>query len=242
MSAAALPNPAALLAQDVVAVVATPRHYREPLLPLEAQYVCGRSMQPRREAEFRAGRACAREALAQFGFRNWALLPAPTREPIWPQGVVGSITHADGYCAAAVARSRDCAGLGIDVEAIGRINDSVAPLICSAEELTLFDEGVSGSRRVLLALLFSAKESVFKAVFPGARVVFEPADVEIAFDWDTGAFRAQAPAQLALDSVCAQIDGRFAIAGAHVITTAWRTELGGAIRLPHRPASATIGN
>ena len=242
MSAAALPNPAALLAQDVVAVVATPRHYREPLLPLEAKYACGRFMRPRREAEFRAGRACARQALAQFGYRNWALIPAPTREPIWPQGIVGSITHADGYCAAVVARACGCAGLGIDVETIGRINDAVAPLICSAEELALFDDGLSGSRRALLALLFSAKESVFKAIFPGERVVFEPADVEVEFDWDIGTFRAQAPAQAALDRICTQIDGRFAIAGTHVITTAWRNEAGGAIRPSERPASATIEN
>lgn len=220
MPATVLPNPAALMARDAVAVVAAEHHGGEPLLPAEARWLAGRTLHPQREAEFRAGRACARQALAQLGIHNWPLLPAPTREPQWPTGVVGSITHSGSYCAAAVASERVCAGLGIDVEAIDRLRDDMAALICSGREPDrLAARGAEA--RPMLALLFSAKESVFKAVFPHTRVPFEPADVEIDCDADAGTFRAQAPAQPALDRICTRIEGRFAFAAGHVLTTAW---------------------
>jgi 4'-phosphopantetheinyl transferase EntD len=218
MQAATLPNPAVLMDQDAVAVVATARHSGEPLLPDEARYVAARGMQPRRAAEFRTGRACARQALAQFGFRNWPLLPTPTREPRWPEGLVGSITHADDYCAAAVARARSCAGLGIDVETIGRVSPAIAALICTENELL---DAAARRGRLPTALRFSAKESVFKAVFPHTRVIFEPSDIEIEFDLEKRSFRTRAPGQAALDRVCARIEGRFAIGPTHVMTTAW---------------------
>ena len=83
---------------------------REPgdpadLLPGEAVYVA--KAVPKRINEFAAGRACARRALATFGMPGAVLLAAPDRQPLWPTGFVGSITHTAGFCAAAVApRSR----------------------------------------------------------------------------------------------------------------------------------------
>jgi hypothetical protein len=59
---------------------------------------------PRRRAEFAAGRACARAALRRLGINGWPLLVGSKREPLWPAGVVGSITHTDGLVAAAVSR------------------------------------------------------------------------------------------------------------------------------------------
>jgi 4'-phosphopantetheinyl transferase EntD len=208
------------MARDAVAVVAAGHHGAEPLLPAEARWVASRTLHPQREAEFRAGRACARHALAQLGIHNWALLPAPTREPQWPAGVVGSITHAGSYCAAAVASERVCGGLGIDVETIDRLRDDMAALICSGSEPDRL-AACGDEARPLLALLFSAKESVFKAVFPRTRIPFEPADIEIDCDVEAGLFRARAPAQPALDRICAGIEGRFAFAAGHVLTTAW---------------------
>jgi 4'-phosphopantetheinyl transferase EntD len=220
MTAAVLPNPAALMSRDAVAVVAADHHGGEPLLPDEARWLAGRTLHPQREAEFRAGRACARQALAQLGYHNWPLLPAPTREPQWPPGVVGSITHSGTYCAAAVASERVCAGLGIDVEAIDRIREDMAELICSSREPHRPDRPGTDARTTL-ALLFSAKESVFKAVFPRTHIPFEPADIEIACDAGAGTFRAHAAALPALDRICTRIEGRYAFASGYVLTTAW---------------------
>ncbi|WP_234705049.1 4'-phosphopantetheinyl transferase family protein [Sinorhizobium meliloti] len=69
-----------------------------------------------RRREFSIGRACARAALSKLGFPPSAIPTGPNREPLWPSGVVGSITHCAGFHAAAVALQKDCVALGIDVE------------------------------------------------------------------------------------------------------------------------------
>src|SRR3984893_9355145 len=68
------------------------------LHPAEAEYVA-RAV-PKRIAEFAAGRACARAALAEFGVREFALRAAPDRQPLWPEGFIGSIAHTAGLRAA----------------------------------------------------------------------------------------------------------------------------------------------
>jgi 4'-phosphopantetheinyl transferase EntD len=209
-------NLAALLPDDVVSVVASPRHECMPLLDEEADYVASRNMHPRREDEFRAGRACAHEAMAGFGFDRWPLLPAPTREPQWPQGIVGSITHCRGYCAAAVASESCCTGIGIDATAIESVGVVVAPIICSDEDLERLRRCAPAGRRLMLAMIFSAKESVFKAVFPSTRITFDFEHVAIRSDPD-GSFHARASNRL-LAQVIGDIDGRFEVRGSTLIT------------------------
>jgi 4'-phosphopantetheinyl transferase EntD len=53
--------------------------------------------------EFATGRSCARQALAGLGLAPAPILRGAKREPLWPAGIVGSITHCRGYRAAAVA-------------------------------------------------------------------------------------------------------------------------------------------
>src|SRR5208282_3247294 len=71
------------------------------LLPAEAEFL-GRAV-PKRVQEFAAGRLCARRALAEFGIVDFPVRTAHDRQPVWPEFLVGSITHTEGYCAAVVA-------------------------------------------------------------------------------------------------------------------------------------------
>ena len=75
------------------------------LFPEEAALV-GKAVE-RRRREFTTGRACARRALCLLGAPVGPLLHGQRGAPMWPTGVVGSITHCDGYRAAAVGRERD---------------------------------------------------------------------------------------------------------------------------------------
>src|SRR5262245_21280577 len=84
------------------------------LLPEEAPAV-GRAIEARIR-EFTTARSCARRAMARFGVPPRPILSGPRREPLWPDGYVGSITHCDGYRAAAVARQQDALAIGIDAE------------------------------------------------------------------------------------------------------------------------------
>ena len=79
----------------------------------------------RRRAEFTTVRTCARIALGRLGLPPAPLLTGSKREPLWPAGVVGSITHCDGYRAAAVARASEVAAIGIDAEPHDPLPDGI---------------------------------------------------------------------------------------------------------------------
>src|SRR5205085_10695460 len=130
----------------------------EGLFPAE-QYALGRVAECRRR-DFTVARGCARRALGQLGIPPAAILPGPRREPRWPSGVVGSITHCPGYRAAAVARRAELASGGIDAEVAGPLPEGVLDKVTLPEERArmrvLPGTGVAWDR-----VVFSAKESVY---------------------------------------------------------------------------------
>jgi enterobactin synthetase component D / holo-[acyl-carrier protein] synthase len=137
----------------------------EALLP-EEEALVARAVGKRR-AEFTTARTCARIALGRLGLPPAPLLSGPKREPLWPEGAVGSITHCDGYRAAAVALATRVATIGIDAEPHEPLPAGILDRVTlSAERGHLADlpRGVHWDR-----LMFSAKESVYKAWFPLAR-------------------------------------------------------------------------
>src|ERR1700676_1579698 len=140
----------------------------------------------KRQREFLAGRWCAEEALQRLGAGSTHVAMAEDRTPIWPDGVVGSITHTDDFAAAAVAWAADIAGLGIDSEQI--IDPAAARDIadvCMVDEATLFKSVHGRSFCEFCTFVFSAKEAVFKCLFPLARKFLEFSDVRItSFDWN----------------------------------------------------------
>jgi 4'-phosphopantetheinyl transferase EntD len=121
----------------------------------------------KRRREFTTARGCARAALAKLGVRPVPIVPGLRGAPQWPGGVVGSITHCDGYRACAVARSSDIVTIGLDAEPHDRLPDgvldavSLEPERVRVAELTAAVPGVRWDR-----LLFCVKESVYKAWFP----------------------------------------------------------------------------
>jgi 4'-phosphopantetheinyl transferase EntD len=101
----------------------------------------------------------------------------------WPEQVWGSITHADGLCAAVAARRAELAGIGIDAELRGRVTPKLWAHIASAREIAWFeaarDAALANERATLL---FSAKEAFYKAQFCLTRsfVGFHEVEVEFA--------------------------------------------------------------
>jgi 4'-phosphopantetheinyl transferase EntD len=135
----------------------------------EEEEVLGQAVEKRRR-EFTTGRICAREALAKLGLTAGAIPAGERGEPCWPAGVVGSITHCDGYRACAVAHSSDLLSLGIDAEPNAPLPPGLLDDVARAEELPWLHELQSRAPEVHWdRLLFSAKEAVYKAWFPIAR-------------------------------------------------------------------------
>lgn len=122
----------------------------------------------KRRQEFATVRHCARTALAGYGRPPAPILPGTAGAPRWPDGLVGSLTHCDGYRAAAVARTTTVASLGIDAEPAEPLRDEgTLHLVTIPAERTALRE-LSADRPDIPwdRLLFSAKESVYKAWSP----------------------------------------------------------------------------
>ncbi len=136
----------------------------------------------KRKVEFAAGRYCALQALRALGYDGQETLAiGQRRAPIWPDGFVGSISHGDGYALAVVALSQDWSGIGIDIECF--LNHAAAqplvPHLMSAAELAIGTvAGMSLER--WLTLVFSSKESLFKALYPYVGRYFDFLDVEVS--------------------------------------------------------------
>lgn len=129
----------------------------------------------KRVAEFVSGRFCAERALEKIGIeRKQNISIDKDRSPVWPYGVVGSITHTEGFVSAAVAHAREIVGVGIDSEKIvsKKTFDSVKNHLTNDQELERVKEFYGLSDCFALTLIFSAKESIFKALYPLVKVRF----------------------------------------------------------------------
>ncbi len=122
----------------------------------------------KRQAEFYFGRLVARHALRELGVVETEVRVGASREPVWPPGIVGSISHTRTLAAAAVMPAGECSGVGIDIEQVVGEDASVAlkATVISSEELFYLQTqtGVL-SLNALLTIAFSAKESLFKSAF-----------------------------------------------------------------------------
>ncbi len=188
----------------------------DTLLPAEA--ACLGAAVPQRAAEFAAGRLCARRALAELGIADFALIAAPDRRPLWPDSIVGSITHTEGFCAAVVGRKRDFIGLGLDTEIIGRVGAHLWPRICTAEELAWITALPVPRRSPAAALVFAAKEAFYKCQYPLTAewlgfqdLRIQPGDLKLAVaEGGADTFSVVAARRLALeDHVALPVTGRY---------------------------------
>ncbi|MCU7825054.1 4'-phosphopantetheinyl transferase [Kitasatospora sp. DSM 101779] len=180
-----------LLAPPVVAVQAFTDPVDPPVLFAEEQALITRAVDSRRR-EFGTVRACARTALSALGVAPVPILPGPRGAPAWPDGVVGSMTHCAGYRAAAVARAADLVTIGLDAEPHRPLPGSELDVIALPEERTrLSDLAARRPGTCWDRLLFSAKESVYKAWFPLTNRWLDFEEASITFDPDAGTFRAR---------------------------------------------------
>ena len=139
----------------------------------------------KRQAEFLAGRVCARAALLALDGLDFTPAIGEDRAPVWPAHISGSITHSSGRAAAIVARKRDWRGLGMDLENLlePARAERLAGEILTPAELQRMAAGPQDQVALQVTLTFSVKESLFKALYPivRQRFYFEHAEV---LEWD----------------------------------------------------------
>lgn len=135
----------------------------------------------KRQAEFIAGRNCARAALLELaGPHQQTIGIGPMRAPVWPEGFVGSIAHADGIAIAVLARDCDANALGVDIELM-LDNEAALDL---AKQIALPQElsdavKVFGEPGLALTAIFCAKEALFKCLARGVGRYFDFLDAQL---------------------------------------------------------------
>lgn len=174
---------------------------------------------PKRQAEFLGGRICARNAMAALGLPECAILNDSDRVPLWPEGVVASISHCRGLCGAVVASSEHYLGLGLDIERTNRLSDSARQRVMHANEAARAGKDLQAHG----SLLFSAKEAFYKTQYRlfGASPAFH--DLQLLVDFNAGQLSVLDASGLApeLGNAARKMQFRFCLVDELVLTVCW---------------------
>ena len=203
--------PAEVAAEDIVG-----SDPAAALLPEEEDLVA-RAVRKRR-LEVTNVRTAARRALARIGVPAVPILRGPKGQPLWPDGVVGSMTHTAGYCAAAVADVGKVRSVGIDAEEHDKLPDGVLDAVALPDEQAMLKR--LGTDAHWDRLLFSAKESTYKAWFPLTRrwLGFEDALITIDPDQHTFSVKLLVDGTTHDGPPLTGFDGRFLVRDGYLLT------------------------
>jgi len=172
----------------------------------------------RRRREFAAGRRAARQAMAALALPPCAILVGSDRAPIWPEGVVASISHADTACIAVVARTADARAIGVDLEPALPLAPDDWYSISTPEERAWLAGQPDSCQGLLARLIFSAKECAYKCQYALTRRLLGFDVIAIEVDGGTGSFRARFCEPAGEFQAGDHLPGRFILGGSLIVT------------------------
>lgn len=180
----------------------------------------------RRQKEFFYGRVAARHSLAMLGAGAAEIAIGAMREPLWPAGVVGSISHNQAYAAAVTARRARFSSVGIDIESVASAENQEAmqALVVSAGELAyLKSVDCALPLATVLTIVFSAKESFYKAAYADVGRFFDFCDAQVSeFDPGRSALVLTLQTGLSAQFTCGkQCRVHYALVDPHTVITAY---------------------
>jgi 4'-phosphopantetheinyl transferase EntD len=187
-------------------------------MPVAAAEIAGRcEPATRRWRDFTAGREAARHALARLGIASAALLPQAEGGPRWPDGIAGSISHAENLCGAVACCAAPGFSLGLDIERLAPLDAEVLAEIATPAERRWLESLTPAQAAPLAMALFSAKEAFYKCQHPLSGRWLEFGDVSLRLHADGRIEPAAVPP--GLDP--ARYRGRYRIEAEHVLTGFW---------------------
>jgi len=129
-----------------------------------------RKASDKRKYEFSTGRWCAKQLLPQHVQNKTSILSGEHHEPVWPKTIVGSISHCKKLCGAVIADDREIKSIGFDVETRKELKNNIARVVCTEPEKKWLKTQTSFPYDILVLLLFSLKESVYKCVYQNQKI------------------------------------------------------------------------
>jgi 4'-phosphopantetheinyl transferase EntD len=135
---------------------------------------------PKRLTDFSTGRYCAIKALEQLGIKDAIIPIGDEREPIWPEGIVGSISHCDSLVGAIVSKKSEHISLGLDIEEIGRVTPDLWDLVFTENEKVYLNVLTGRKLEEQSTAIFSIKEAFYKFQHPLTKTFLDFLDVEVS--------------------------------------------------------------
>lgn len=151
----------------------------DPQCLYEEEFAAVRKAVPRRQREYAAGRQAARQAMMDIGWPPVAIPSASDRSPVWPVGLVGSISHTSKSCIAAVCPRHHVCGIGIDLEDDLPMAYDFWSTICTPEEHAWVTGQAASLQGLWVTRMFSAKEAYFKWQYPQTGQMLEFRDLHV---------------------------------------------------------------
>ena len=148
-----------------------------------------RNVSPKRYKDFSTGRWCARQAMTRLGIAHKPICAGTMREPIWPEGITGSISHTTNYYCAAISKEKR--SIGVDAQTLDEtLTLDEFTLILTHNEISSIKEQCKKNYYEGLTIAFSCKESIFKSLYPITKQFFDFKDVFIRLDFNKFLFTA----------------------------------------------------
>jgi len=206
-----------LLPSTVAVATSDPRRGWQGLHPDEIPATS--TMAVSRRLEYTAGRIAARAAMSQFSVYNKPVITGQDRAPIWPTGLVGSISHTKDYCIAAIAHSNDIHIMGIDIEPNRPLDAVLTYEICNSTERGWLAQQPACQQGTFARLIFSAKECTYKCQYMLTRKLFGFKALNIKIDLATTSFCATFTHPVSLFPTGYRLTGRFFTGQGIIMTT-----------------------
>lgn len=194
-----------------------PRRAAPGLLPAERAAIA--DAVPSRRREYAAGRAAARAALSGIGIYGQPVLMGDDRAPVWPGNAVGSISHSDLVCLAAVAPGHRVQSLGIDVESADPLPADLWDTVLTPSETAWIATRPEAQRGRLAKIIFSAKECAYKCQYPLTGVVLGFDAFEVALDTQSKEFHVTRAGSPVGSDPANRMTGRYSVLMGQIVTT-----------------------
>lgn len=174
-----------------------------------------------RQTQHRAGRAAAFEAVRSLHpdwVGPWRIDSDGDGCPIWPGGVVGSISHTRGIAVAVIGDHGNVRSIGADIERIRASNTALSGRVLDARDRD--DLPVEMPDHVVASVYFCVREAIFKCLYPVTKVHHDWLSFRIGLDSRSRTFEGVVPLP---DGTEQTIRGRLTIGRTLVASRCWWT-------------------